>query len=144
VELFFVITLILFLMFLCISFAQVTIAEIRRRKNRGSSIFLQVVSSLLEILGRCIVVCLEFRYFLANSELDVIILLNKFIFYNVEKSRKTYSSGLLLVEAKVMKREIVFTAYIRCEGRVTIPKELRDAYELKDGDLVECNLKKIR
>ena len=79
-----------------------------------------------------------------NSELDVIILLNKFISYNVEKHIKTQFRGLLLVEAKEIKREIVFTAYMRCEGRVTVPKELRDAYDLKDGDLVECNLKKIK
>jgi AbrB family looped-hinge helix DNA binding protein len=38
----------------------------------------------------------------------------------------------------------VFTVYLRCEGRVTVPKELRDAYDLKEGDLVECRVKKIR
>ncbi len=37
-----------------------------------------------------------------------------------------------------------FTVYMRREGRVTVPKELRDAYDLKEGDLVVCNIKKIR
>ena len=41
-------------------------------------------------------------------------------------------------------RGIVFTAYMRREGRVTVPKELRDAYDLKQGDLVECKIRKIR
>jgi bifunctional DNA-binding transcriptional regulator/antitoxin component of YhaV-PrlF toxin-antitoxin module len=37
-----------------------------------------------------------------------------------------------------------FMVYMRREGRVTVPKELRDAYDLKDGDLVECQIKKIK
>jgi AbrB family looped-hinge helix DNA binding protein len=37
-----------------------------------------------------------------------------------------------------------FTVYMRREGRVTVPKELRDAYDLKEGDLVECQIRKIK
>ena len=42
------------------------------------------------------------------------------------------------------KSGVVFTVYMRREGRVTVPKELRDAYQLKEGDLVECRIKKIK
>ena len=38
----------------------------------------------------------------------------------------------------------VFMAYLRVEGRITLPKELRDAYNLKEGDLVECQIRKIK
>ena len=38
----------------------------------------------------------------------------------------------------------VFTARMRCEGRVTVPKELRDAYRISEGDLVECRIRKIK
>jgi AbrB family looped-hinge helix DNA binding protein len=37
-----------------------------------------------------------------------------------------------------------FTVYLRREGRVTVPKELRDAYGLREGDLVECSIRKIK
>lgn len=39
---------------------------------------------------------------------------------------------------------IAFTVYMRREGRVTVPKELRDAYDLQEGDLVECRIRKIK
>ena len=39
---------------------------------------------------------------------------------------------------------IIFTVYMRREGRVTVPKELRGAYDLKEGDLVECSIRKIK
>jgi AbrB family looped-hinge helix DNA binding protein len=42
------------------------------------------------------------------------------------------------------KEGVTFTVYMRREGRVTVPKELRDAYDLKEGDLVECQIKKIK
>ena len=42
------------------------------------------------------------------------------------------------------KKEHTFTVYMRREGRLTIPKELRDACDLKEGDLVECQIKKIK
>jgi len=34
-----------------------------------------------------------------------------------------------------------FTVYMRREGKVTVPKELWDAYGLKEGDLVECQIR---
>jgi len=42
------------------------------------------------------------------------------------------------------KAGITFTVYMRKEGRVTVPKELRDAYDLKEGNLVECQIRKIK
>ena len=43
-----------------------------------------------------------------------------------------------------VKTGVNFTVYMRQEGRVTVPKELRDAYDLKEGDLVECKIRKIK
>lgn len=48
------------------------------------------------------------------------------------------------MESAEEKVVIAFTGYMRCEGRVTVPKELRDAYDLKEGDLVECQIRKIK
>lgn len=42
------------------------------------------------------------------------------------------------------KSELAFTVYVRREGRITVPKELRDAYDIVEGDLVECKIRKLR
>ncbi len=42
------------------------------------------------------------------------------------------------------KSGVTFTVYVRREGRVTVPKELRDAYDITEGNLVECQIKKIK
>ena len=40
--------------------------------------------------------------------------------------------------------EAEFTAYIRKEGRLTVPKEVRDALGVDEGDLVKCVIKKVK
>jgi len=40
-------------------------------------------------------------------------------------------------------REMTFTAYVRVEGRMTIPNAVREALDIKRGDLVECKIKKV-
>lgn len=37
-----------------------------------------------------------------------------------------------------------FTAYVRKEGKITVPKEVRDALDLKRGDLVRCKIVKVK
>jgi AbrB family looped-hinge helix DNA binding protein len=44
----------------------------------------------------------------------------------------------------IMAKDVGFTAYIRREGRMTVPKEVRDALGIKEGDLVECWIRKVR
>ena len=40
--------------------------------------------------------------------------------------------------------EAEFTAYVRREGRLTIPKEVRDALSIEEEILVKCMIKKVR
>jgi len=42
------------------------------------------------------------------------------------------------------KKERSFTAYVRRDGKVTVPKGVRDALSIKEGDLVECKITKVR
>ena len=39
--------------------------------------------------------------------------------------------------------EAEFTVYVRKSGRVTVPKEVRDALDIKKGNLVKCKIKKV-
>jgi AbrB family looped-hinge helix DNA binding protein len=52
--------------------------------------------------------------------------------------------GELEMMSSDKKAGIIFTVYMRQEGRITVPKELRDAYDLKEGDLVECQIRKVK
>ena len=52
-----------------------------------------------------------------------------------------YLSEILLSNEK---SGITFAGYVRRAGRVTVPKELREAYDIDEGDLVWCQIKKIR
>jgi len=40
--------------------------------------------------------------------------------------------------------ESEFTAYVRRNGRMTVPKEVRDALKVKEGNLVKCKIKKVQ
>ena len=40
--------------------------------------------------------------------------------------------------------EAEFTAYIRRNGRLTVPKEVRDALGIAVGNLVKCKIKKVK
>lgn len=46
--------------------------------------------------------------------------------------------------SKEEKKEFVFTVYLRKEGRITIPKEVRDALSIEEGALVECRVSKVK
>ena len=37
-----------------------------------------------------------------------------------------------------------FTVYVRKEGKITVPKEVRDALRIERGDLVRCRILKVQ
>ena len=39
--------------------------------------------------------------------------------------------------------ETEFTVYVRKSGRVTVPKEVRDALDIRKGNLVKCKIRKV-
>jgi len=43
-----------------------------------------------------------------------------------------------------MKEPMEFTAYVRKEGKITVPKEVRDALGIERGDLIRCKVVKVR
>jgi bifunctional DNA-binding transcriptional regulator/antitoxin component of YhaV-PrlF toxin-antitoxin module len=47
--------------------------------------------------------------------------------------------GKHLAEGKVAE----FTVYLRKEGRITVPREVRAALAIKEGNLVKCKIEKL-
>jgi len=47
-------------------------------------------------------------------------------------------------ELRSVKEPMEFTAYVRKEGKITVPKEVRDALGLERGDLIRCKVVKVR
>ena len=41
------------------------------------------------------------------------------------------------------EKKVEFTVYVRGDGRVTIPKEVRDALNIEEGNLVKCEITKV-
>jgi AbrB family looped-hinge helix DNA binding protein len=39
---------------------------------------------------------------------------------------------------------VEFTVYLRKEGKITVPKEVRDALGLANGDLVQAKIVKVK
>jgi len=48
-----------------------------------------------------------------------------------------------LRKSLVRERAIEFTAYLRKEGRVTVPREVRAALNIEEGNLVRCKIEKL-
>lgn len=40
-------------------------------------------------------------------------------------------------------KAIEFTVYVRKEGRITVPREVRDALIIEEGCLVKCKIEKL-
>lgn len=41
-------------------------------------------------------------------------------------------------------KKVEFTVYVRRNGRMTVPKEVRDALNIKEGNLVKCTIQKVK
>lgn len=54
---------------------------------------------------------------------------------NVEKRRFSVSA--------MTAEKAEFTVYVRKDGRMTVPKEVRDALGIEEGNLVKCEIKKV-
>lgn len=42
------------------------------------------------------------------------------------------------------KKDAVFTAYVRGDGKLTVPKSVRDSLDIVEEDLVECKICKVK
>jgi len=59
------------------------------------------------------------------------------LFLAIKVEKRRFSVSLMLAE----KAE--FTVYVRKDGRMTVPKGVRDALGIKEGNLVKCEIKKV-
>lgn len=56
------------------------------------------------------------------------------------KKRRFWTWLALVAEVEFVE----FTSYVRKEGRITLPKEVRDVLRLDEGCLVRCKVQKVR
>jgi len=42
------------------------------------------------------------------------------------------------------EKAVEFTVYVRKEGRITVPREVRDALNIEEGNLVRCKVEKLK
>jgi len=42
------------------------------------------------------------------------------------------------------EKAVEFTVYVRKEGRITVPREVRAALNIEEGHLVRCKIEKLR
>jgi len=40
--------------------------------------------------------------------------------------------------------EVEFLVFVRHDGRITIPKEVRAALKIEDGELIRCRISKMK
>ena len=52
--------------------------------------------------------------------------------------KKVFLGGFL------SKKEAVFTACVRGDGKLTVPKSVRDSLDIEEKDLVECKICKVK
>jgi len=41
------------------------------------------------------------------------------------------------------EKAVEFTVYVRKEGRITVPREVRAALNIEEGNLVRCKIEKL-
>jgi len=59
------------------------------------------------------------------------------LFLAIKVEKRRFSVLAMTVE----KAE--FTVYVRKDGRMTVPKGVRDALDIEEGNLVKCEIKKV-
>jgi len=42
------------------------------------------------------------------------------------------------------EKAVEFTVYVRKEGRITVPREVRAALDIEEGNLVKCKVEKLK
>jgi len=42
------------------------------------------------------------------------------------------------------EKAVEFTVYVRKEGRITVPREVRAALAIEEGNLVKCKVEKLK
>jgi hypothetical protein len=62
----------------------------------------------------------------------------------MKRIRRVYEPMTSAYSLQIKQQEPAeFTAYVRKEGKITVPKEVRDALRLERGGLVRCRIVKV-